>query len=147
MKKKVFALLLCAVLLLACSACGAMEKAAELDEYEIGGETVKTVKAVVGQRTVTGVETGTKNGVKTKSYTYESDTAFDDLRLYAHYLQEEAGYMLIEDMDLNVSPGSTQLAVVSKDEGQVVIVRLDYDTAKGVYVVTLVKGEGTLTIE
>ena len=80
---------------------------------------------------------------KTKTVEYKSDSVQDDLIKYVEYLRTDAGFSLIKEMDLSVVPSTVQLAKESVDEGQVIIIIIDY-TLNG-YTIKLTKGEGTLT--
>ncbi len=118
-------------------------KSANADEYKLGDDTIKSVKAIVEKREVTGVSTATENGVKTKKITYKSETVQDDLIKYVQYLRNEGGFTLTKDMNLAQMPGTVQLGKESKDEGKLIMMTIDYDTFE--YTVTIQKGKGTLT--
>ncbi len=122
----------------------ATNKAANADEYKLGDDVIKSVKAVVGERDVTAVSTSTKNGVKTKSYTYKSSSVQEDLVSYVEYLRGEGGFSLTADMDLSHVPGTVQLAKESAEEGQVILLYIEYTNFD--YALTLQKGEGTFTL-
>jgi|GEM_PF-1608350 len=124
------------------SACSILSDAAELQEYDMSGDSVKTVNAVVGEREVTGVETGVTNGVINKQYTYESNSVFDDLMAYTQYLREN-GWNVTQDYDLNVTPGNAQLAKESADTDKILVLSIAYEDSK--YAIKITKGDGTLT--
>lgn len=142
-KKVLGFILLTTFMVLLLSSCGALSAAAKLEEYEIGGETVKTVNSVVGERTVTGVETSTTNGVPQKQYTYESDSVFDDLLAYTQYLQNN-DWIVSQDYDLSVTPGTAQLAKNSSEDGKVLVLAVAYEGDK--YAIKLTKTEGTINM-
>ena len=109
----------------------------------MGDDTISSIKSVVEKRKVTSVYTGIKNGITTKTVEYKSDSVQDDLIKYVEYLRTDAGFSLIKEMDLSVVPSTVQLAKESVDEGQVIIIIIDY-TLNG-YTIKLTKGERTLT--
>lgn len=117
-------------------------KSSNAEEYELGNDTVKSVKAVVDKRDVSAVSTATKNGIKTKKITYQSDTVQDDLIKYVQYLRGEGGFDLTRDMNLSQIPGIVQLGKESEDAGKILIMTIEYD--RNEYTVTLEKGKGNL---
>lgn len=148
--KKVFKVILIVVLCLVALgviiglvAHFATGKATDTEEYVIGDDSVKSIKTVVGERKANGVGTGVENGVTTKRYQYESDTVQDDLITYTQYLLNEAGFILTQDMDLTVAPSTVQCAKQSVEEGQVIVMTIEYDLNG--YTIIMQKGTGTLT--
>ncbi len=144
MKRTIFftSMLLTIVLMLALSGCGAaLKEAATLSAYEMGAESIPSVTSIVGEREVTGVESGTNNGVMSKQYTYISDTVYDDLLAYVTEMMNQ-GWLVTQDIDLNVVPGSGELGKKSVDEGQILLVSFTYEDSG--YVIKIVKGEGTI---
>jgi hypothetical protein len=131
------------VLALMLTGCGAaLTNAAKLETYDMGSsDVIPSITSVVGEREVTGVESSTSNGVITKQYTYVSDTVYDDLLAYVQKLMDD-GWLVTQNIDLNVVPGSGELATQSEDEGEVILVAFSYDDAG--YVVKITKGKGTL---
>jgi hypothetical protein len=135
--KKVAFMVVSLILAAALAGCGA-----ELEAYDMAdGDAVPSITSVVGEREVTGVQSSVSNGVTTKEYTYVSDTVYDDLLSYVRALMDE-GWLVTQDIDLNVVPGSGELAAHSSEEGQVILVGFTYDDAG--YVITVTKGKGTL---
>ncbi len=121
----------------------AVGKAADATEYKLGNDVVSSVTAIVGERKANSVGKSIENGVSTHTVTYISDTVQEDMIAYTQYLRNEGGFTLTEDMDLTKAPGRVQMAKQSVDEGEILIITIDY-TAKD-YTVTLQKGVGTLT--
>lgn len=122
--------------------CGAaLTEAAKLEQYSMGDDEIMSITAIAGEREVTGVETSTSNGVTTKQYTYVSDTVYDDLLAYVSGLMED-GWLVTQAIDLNVVPGSGELATNSADDGQILLVSFSYDESG--YVIKITKGKGTL---
>jgi hypothetical protein len=122
--------------------CGAaLADAAKLTQYEIGGDKIPSITSVVGEREVSGVESSTKNGVSSKQYTYTSDTVYDDLLAYVTRLMDD-GWLVTQDIDLNVIPGSGELGKKSAEEGQILLVAFSYD--QDGYAVNVTKGKGTI---
>lgn len=140
MKKRVWIAVILAFML-ALSGCGALEAAGKLEQYEMSGEVIPSVTSVAGEREVTGVNTATNNGVTTKTYTYVSATVYDDLWAYVQKLMDD-GWLVTEDIDLNLVPGSGQLGMNSSEEGKILLVSFTYDS--GGYVIELTKGKGTI---
>lgn len=141
--KKVAFMVVSLILAAALAGCGAaLKDAAQLEAYDMAdGDAVPSITSVVGEREVTGVQSSVSNGVTTKEYTYVSDTVYDDLLSYVRALMDE-GWLVTQDIDLNVVPGSGELAAHSSEEGQVILVGFTYDDAG--YVITVTKGKGTL---
>lgn len=134
--------LLILALTLALSGCGAaLKEAATLSEYEVDDENIPSITSFVGEREVTGVESGTSNGVASKQYTYVSDTVYDDLLAYVTALMDQ-GWLVTQDIDLNVVPGSGELGKKSTEDGKILLVSFSYQESE--YVIKIVKGEGTL---
>ena len=139
-KKLIFviSLLLAAAALL--SACGS---AAKLSEYDFGTDKVPSVNAVIGEeRKVTGVETGTTNGVRYKQYTYESATVAEDLIAYTARLRG-SGWLVTKDYNLADAKGEAELATESADSGKILILSIAFETGK--YAIRVNKLDGSLT--
>ena len=135
---------LCALCLFLLAGCAAMEKAATLQDYEIGGDSVVAITGLVGKRTVTGVSTSSATGSNTKEYTYESSSVQDDLTAYLSELVYEQGYIATEDIDLENTSGTAAVAAESpSDSSKIITVDIDY-TGSG-YTITLTRLTGTLT--
>lgn len=149
MKKglKIVLIVLASILILALVAMGVstvmLGKTANAEEYTLGSDVIKSVKAVVDKRQVTSVSTGIKDGVQTKTVHYQSDSVQSDLVTYVQYLRGEAGFELIKDMDLTQTPSTVQMGKESEDPGEILILTIDYDSFG--YTITIQKGKGTLT--
>ena len=148
--KKIVLIVLGCVIALAAIICftiyffiSSFSNLSDVEEYTLGDDTISSIKSVVEKRKVTSVYTEIKNGITTKTVEYKSDSVQDDLIKYVEYLRTDAGFSLIKEMDLSVVPSTVQLAKESVDEGQVIIIIIDY-TLNG-YTIKLTKGEGTLT--
>jgi len=122
----------------------ALNGTANADEYKIGNDVVASIKAVVGQRDVTSTETSISDGVTTKTMKYTSDTVYEDLLEYATYLMEEEDFVLTENMNLKVSPGTIEMAKESEEEGKILLLTIKYN--KSGYTLILQKGAGELTL-
>ena len=139
----IVSVLLIVALAFSMCACGkAMKEAAELQVYDFDSDQIPTINSQVGEREVTGVETGTNNGAPQKQYTYKSDSVFDDLMAYTAYLRDN-GWIVTADYNLEDTPGSAQLGKESADAGQILIISIAYEADK--YAVKITKMEGTLT--
>ncbi len=143
MKKRIYCLIslliIAAMLFTGCK--GALAKTAKLTNYELGKDIVPSIYSVVGERELNGIEASTKNGVIKKQYIYLSASVFDDLLSYIQALIA-AGWEVTMDIDLNISPGSGQLATHSVEEGKIILLNFSYDSAG--YTIELIKDKGTI---
>lgn len=138
--KKIWVSILLVTVMALLSACGS---AGKLTEYELGADKVPSINAVIGEtRKVTGVSTGTDNGVQYKQYTYQSALVEDDLAIYTNYLREN-GWLVTKDYDLTTGKGEAQLAKESVDDGNILIISIAFDS--GEYAIRFNKLEGELT--
>lgn len=117
---------------------------ANAEEYKLGNDTIKSIKAIVEKRQVVSVSTKTSNGITTKTIEYKSDNVQDDLLKYSEYLRNEEGFSLTKDMDLSVIPSTVELGKISNDTGNLIMMTIDYNSFG--YTITIQKGEGTLTV-
>lgn len=117
---------------------------ANAEEYKLGNDTIKSIKAIVEKRQVVFVSTKTSNGITTKTIEYKSDNVQDDLLKYTEYLRNEEGFSLTKDMDLSVIPSTVELGKNSNDTGNLIMMTIDYNSFG--YTITIQKGEGTLTM-
>ena len=142
-KKNVLCLLsICAVALLL-GACNILGDAAKLEVYDFGSDRIPTINSVVGERKVTGVETGTRTGgVQYKNYTYETQTLTEDMDAYYFSLQE-AGFLVTKSSDGNTLKGTLEMGCNSADEGKLILVGLAWDNT--IITISIVKGEGSVT--
>lgn len=143
MRKAVcFMMSLLMVLTMMLTGCGAaLKDAANLTNYELRDDLIPSITSVVGERKVTGVESSIDNGAVTKQYTYSSASVYDDLWAYVQKLMDD-GWLVTQDIDLNVIPGSGQLGKVSNEEGQILLVSFTYDDSG--YIIKLIRGNGTI---
>ena len=138
-KIAVLIMLLFAFTLLLC-ACGAAEK---LTEYDFGPDKIPSVNAVIGEtRKVTGLSTGTSNGVRYKEYTYITSTMVEDLAEYSGYLRS-IGWLVINDYNFTTGSGEARLATESADSGMIIIVSITFEASR--YTIRINKLEGELT--
>ena len=117
--------------------------AGDATEYKMGDDVVSSVTAIVGERKAVGTGKAIEKGVSSKYVEYVSDTVQEDMIAYTQYLRNEGGFTLVQDMDLTKVPGIVQLAKQSVDEGEIMIMTIEYTLNS--YTVTLQKGVGTLT--
>lgn len=118
--------------------------AANSDEYKLGNDQIKSIKAVVDKRQVTATSIKTENGLTTKSITYKSDDVQGDLLKYVQYLRGEGGFTLTKDMNLSEIPSTVELGKESNDSGKIIMMTIDYNSFE--YTITIQKGKGQLTI-
>jgi len=130
-------MLVCALLLCACG------NAAKLTEYDFDTDKVPSVNAVIGEeRKVSGVSTGTTNGVRYKQYTYESASVTEDLTKYTTRLRD-IGWLVTQDYDLTERKGEAQLAIESADSGKILVMSIAFDNGR--YAIRVNKMDGDLT--
>jgi len=122
----------------------AVGNTANADEYKLGNDTIKSIKAVVEKREVNSVSTETSNGITTKKIEYTSNTVYEDLLKYTQYLINEGGFALTKDMDLSVTPSTVELGKKSNDDNKIIMMTIDYNSFG--YTIIIQKGEGTLSI-
>ncbi|MCL1830926.1 MAG: hypothetical protein FWG21_05805 [Oscillospiraceae bacterium] len=143
MLKKILSVVLVMIMLFSIAGCSMLNSAATAETYEIGDDILYSVYSIVGERKVTGVESGTSNGAPTKKYTYSSPTVVDDLLEYFTYLMR-SDWVLVQDYNLNVMPGSAQFAKNSLDTGKVLLMTISFENQK--YSIHLTKIEGSITL-
>ena len=120
-------------------------KAENTEEYKLGNDTIKSIKTVLGKRDVKSVSKKNSKGLTTQEIEYKSDTVQDDLLEYTEYLRNGEGFKPINDMDLSIIPSTIELARESEDSGQIIKIKIDYDSY--VYTITIKKEEGTFEID
>lgn len=120
----VFTAVLFSCLLSACASDDA--DPATLETYNIGRDKVPSITSVVGERTVTGVESEGENEFPSKQYTYQSNSVFDDLSQYIQLLEEKEWIITADGYNLEESPGSVQFAKESADNGQILVLSINY---------------------
>ena len=146
MNKKLIAiaLILSALTFLFC-ACGLFDDAAKLTEYDFGSDKVPTINSVLGEeRKVTGISTGTENGVQYKQYTYETSSMLEDLAAYSVYLQDK-GWVVTQDYDLADGAGEMQFAIESADAGKILVISVAFEKTQ--YAIRVNKLVGELTVD
>ncbi len=143
---KVILIIVCVVVVLGLLGMGiafiATGNTANADEYTFGNDVIRSVKAVVEKRDVTGVSSGIENGVSVKEITYKSNTVQQDLITYTQYLRNEGGFKLTKDMNLTISPSTVYLAKQSVESGKIILMNIEYDDLG--YKIIMKKGVGTL---
>ncbi len=140
--KRILYLLVTIMLVLALTGCGAvLTSAAKLTKYDMGDDAIPSINSLVGERKVKSVQSSTSDGVSVKQYQYASDAVYDDLLAYVKKLMED-GWLVTQDIDLNVVPGSGELGAKSVEEGQIIMLSFTYDDAG--YTIKITKGKGTL---
>jgi len=140
------ALIVGAIILVISLVGGSLKKTAEADYYEIGSDTVPSVKFILGEvREVNSVNTSTGSGVTTKAIGYNvSKNQGAEMEEYAMALMGSHGFYSINDFDFSGSTGKGfEFSRESDEKGLIIILTIDYDS-KG-YTITLARGEGTLT--
>lgn len=136
----VFMVALFSSLLSACARGGA--DPSTLETYPFGKDEVPSITSVVGERTVTGVESEGKNEFPSRQYTYQSSSVFDDLSRYMQLLQEQGWTAAGYDYNLEVSPGNAQFVKESIDEGQILVLYITYENNQ--YTIKVTKLEAVI---
>lgn len=144
MKKTATILLIIVISVALMAGCAALDNAAKLQEYDMSGDTIPSVNAIVGDRKVTGVASSSSTGSKSKTYTYESSTVTDDMVTYLTELMDNYGFISTMDAKFDQFPGTTEFAAESKDDGKVLVVHIEFD--QGGYILTIIKMTGTLNL-
>lgn len=124
----------------------AVNKIKNADEYNVSGDVIPSIKSVLGEvRNLSSVSTSIENGITKKEYKYtDVENVNTDIYKYIIYLMDNKGYINTTDYDLSKATGTLQLGATSVDEGQLVLIDIDYSLKT--YTITITKGEGTLTI-
>ena len=120
-----------------------LANAANQDYYSLGSDRIASIKLVVGKRPLSSTGTSSSNGVTRKTFVYsKSESVTQDLMEYLSYLGSREGFLVTGAYDLSYSPGTAQLAKKSLDEGQIIILDVEYDAFE--YTLEFSKGSGTL---
>lgn len=124
---------------------GVLGKVANADTYELGEESIQSIKAIVGKRQFVSSSNETRNGMLKKKMEYKSSSVQEDLQKYVQYLHETEGFSFTKDMNLTIVPSTIELARKSKtDTDKIITLTIEYD-AFG-YILTFQKGKGTLSM-
>jgi hypothetical protein len=138
--RTILLLTLVSALALALSACSALKDAAEMQAYTFGNEKIPSINSVVGQRDVTGVESGKGTDGDYQEYTYTSNSAVSDIQKYIDLLQDEGWVVTINEG--NASSGKVQVGNESAQSGYIFLVTIEYTTTS--YTLNAKKYVGTL---
>ena len=98
----------------------------KLETYSFGKDQVSSITSVIGERTVTDVESAGKNEFPSMQYTYRSNSVSEDLLQYTQLLQEQGWTATGYGYNLKESPGSAQFVKESVDEGQILTLYITY---------------------
>ena len=116
--------------------------AAKLTEYELGGDKLPSVNAVIGEtRKVTGVTSNVSSGVQQKQYTYESASVTKDLAMYTTRLRDN-GWIVTKSYDFSANSGEAQLGKESIDQGQILLMSIAFEQNR--YAIKITKAVGQL---
>jgi len=139
-----FALLIGVIVLFGISA---MSKLAKEDYYTIGNDKVPTVKLALGEeRKVTGLSASVvAGGATTKVITYQVPGTEQGREMFKYYtyLHDKDGFLPLADFDFSGPTGTGVIARNSVDAGQMVHLKIEYNT--GGYTITLTKLQGEVT--
>jgi len=123
-----------------------LSNAAKADYYTIGADRIPSVKLALGQiRKVTSTSVSTSGGVTTKVIKYQvSGTSQNkDMSAYMVYLHDKDGFYTLTDIDFSPASATGGLGRNSKDNGQELLLQIEYDTSG--YTITIVKEKGEIT--
>ncbi len=123
------------------SACSGDADPSALKTYIFGKDKIPSVTSVVGERAVTDVQTEGENEFPSTQYTYQSDSVSDDLLQYTQLLQEQ-GWTEAGDYNLEEATGSAQFVKESADEGQILMLYINYED--GQYIIKATKLEAVI---
>ena len=142
-KRRIVSVLVIFVITLLLGACGILDDAAKLEVYDFGNDQIPSFTSIVGERKVTGVDTGSRTGgVTYKNYTYETTSLTEDVDAYFATLKD-AGFLVTKASEGNLFKGTLEVGCNSTDEGQAILIGLDWDNTK--LTVSIVKGDGSIT--
>lgn len=132
-----------AAVLLSCllSACASADPSTQ-NTYNFDRDKVPSITSVVGERTVTDVQSEGINEYPSMQYTYQSDSVFDDLSQYIQLLQEQGWTKSGDDYNLEESPGSAQFVKESATKGQILVLFITY--GENEYSIKVTKLEATI---
>lgn len=114
-----------------------------LKTYNLGRDKVPSVTSVVGERTVTGVDTEDRNEFPSKQFAYQSNSVSDDLGQYIELLQEKGWTISGDDFNLEEPLGSVQFVKESVESGQILELFITY--SENEYVIKVTKLEALIT--
>lgn len=104
------------------------KNASSTDNYSIGGDSVPSVKYVLGQREISKIKYNYKDGVLSKTYYFKDmENLANDLIKYVGYLMENNSYEILTDFNPTVDGGSTKLAATSlKTYGSLDVIEISW---------------------
>lgn len=112
-------------------------------EYKIGDDSVSSITVIVGERKASGFYTNTSFDGTKKEYSYsEVENVKEDVIAYGLYLRDEEGYTSLKAVDLEEPSGEMQFGKNSVDEGQAVVITIDY--REDGYTITMWKTKGEI---
>lgn len=110
----------------------------------VGEDSVPSLYSIVGERKVTGTSKGFDNNVDYVTLSYnDGDVTKDDVYDYTQALRD-AGYLLLQDVDLEAEQLSVYLGKASSEEGKIIIVNIEYSLGNSVQI-SYKTGAGTVT--
>ena len=118
--------------------------------YDLGRDLVASITQIVGEREISGYDRKTENGATILKAAYLTDPKdktqpANDVWDYFQYLMNEEGFTSLVSFDVLPYEGGIDLSLAkySVDEGQIIVVKIYYDS--GGYTLEITKSEGTLT--
>ena len=115
-----------------------------VDNYELEGLRIKSVTSVVGDRKITGKESGVTNAGKFQKYTYKSDDSVADITAYfLDYLVDSEKFLLLTDFSSEQTSGTIEVGKNADTEGFIYLVKAKYD--KDGYEITVSYDKGEVT--
>lgn len=116
------------------------------NEYKIGEDSISSVKAIVGKRSISGisVDKDISKGVYKNTYVYKNvENVKEDLATYITSLLQNEKFTVLTDYDLNNASGKLDLGKESSQENIVVVMSITWDINS--FTIDLLSSPGTLT--
>ncbi|MGI6152590.1 MAG: hypothetical protein ACOYJB_01980 [Christensenellaceae bacterium] len=116
------------------------------DIIKVGNDEIPSLYSVVGERSANGVSAGIEDGVAyhEKRYAF-GEVSLEDAEAYIRVLLEDEGFARIMDTQENSTLVINKFARKSVDEGKIVVIDFQLDTA-GQSILRYSVGEGTLEL-
>jgi len=116
-----------------------INKNANADYYTISGDSITSIKAVVGKRSITSCTSNIGGGLEEKIYVYSNvKDVRGDVSRYVEYLCLNDGFRIIASSNYTQPKGKIQLEKKSFDNEKTILMTIEYSLSN--YLVMLEKG-------
>lgn len=116
-----------------------INKTANADCYTISGDSITSIKAVIGKRSITSYTSNIGGGLEEKKYEYNNVTDVkEDIFRYVDYLCETDGFRILSSVDFTQPKGRVLLEKNSIDKKKVILITIEYSLSN--YTITIEKG-------